>query len=248
MELTELFEDRKKFYFQISELEERELAKQIQVLSNQISDSSEKKETYFLDFRNRELNEREFYLTCLGLGHYRSFFRMLRRNQINISEEERTTLILLHDIYEWFDKQIKRFEKCKFSSFFISYYKNCSITLYRFKKEAFPPPREYYYNFYLSSKEKPVMLRTRRYERILRIGFPTKRKAKKAAFIRGYRDHGSRLDFVVKARRLADQEKYLQDIFLRSQRLSQRYKNPQEHLEEIRQKLILQNLLKFEKS
>lgn len=234
---------RRDFYKEISLRETESLEEQIRVLSNQISASSEMRADYFLQQLNREMNEREFYAMCLGFSN----ITRPDKEYINLTPEpqEKVVQIVTLELFEWFDKQIKRFEKSKFASFFIQYYRTPLLVLMRYKEQSIPPVREYYFNYYKPSKEfimKPVKTR---YKAIFKITFATKRKAKKAAFIRGYRDHGSRLDDATRDRRLANKEAYLERIHKETRIRSLRYKNPSQVYDDILSRIILRELEKL---
>jgi len=151
-----------------------QLLQHIEVLRNQISNTSRKR-PFFLYFNWRRMTEREYYVLIL------SVMWILHNPSISSSLDELSDHIF-RDLVEDMYRNVKRFEDTKFSEIFIQYI--LLLGTFETNGSKYPPIREWKGNYSISLTE------WLKHNFTLRLDTP--RKAKRQEFIRGYRDHGSK--------------------------------------------------------
>lgn len=218
-----------KHFDDLAETISEELINHTKHLSHQITDISTKRGAFFIQGMDNNMSEIKFYTLALGLGSIRKRLYSDFRHHAKLEPDSESAVIylLLTDLIEWFEKVEKRYKRTKFYKFFFTYYRNPSelyFQRFKFNTEDFyfwPPAREFkaIYRHIYSHQHRVEWLKS-----CFTILQPTTRTVKRAAFIRGYRDHGYRASVDERARRKANEEFITELSYQTAKRQWSRYK------------------------
>jgi hypothetical protein len=169
------------------------LSRYIDELRNHVTDTSKRKDSFYLYFHWRVVDERSFYNLELGVVGLVHFYKDTLRDPVN--------QYIYSCLCEELEKNAKRFKECKFFNFFtLSLGFFISDLWYEYQGFQIIPIREFLGNYEQSLNELLPRVYTVRYN--------TPRRVKEKVFRRGYDDKGSESSVSEKARRRANQTEF----------------------------------------
>jgi len=165
-----------------------DLLQQIKDLRSKIANSSlvDGGDPFYLYFNKTKVDERYFYWWCCALSGL---------EDLDKTDWDPIMFEIARTCYTEVEKVSIRFEECKFFKFFILLFYYPKWTEFKVL-DNYCPSREYS-NFKIP-KKRSVSKET------FVLRFETKRKLRKPAFVRGYRDKGSASSISVRAVRAAN--------------------------------------------